>query len=312
MPDSPLSRHPTPSSPFAGGRFARLVVVLLLAVLLAACAKPRWPAITDSSSGEIMPGRWVWAELLTADVERAKTFYGAVFGWSFESLGSGERSYTLARNAGVPVAGMLFREADAGVGQSARWLGLMSTVDPAKAAASAASAGGRVLVGPKELPGRGEVALLADPEGARFGVLRALGGDPPDLFPDSGDFLWRELWARDGAAMAGFYSGLSGAQSRRVDSDNVPAPEWHLVVGGYPRAGILQEPIEGLPSAWLHYVRVDDLQATLARVAEHGGSVLLHPDGSVRGGAVAIITDPLGAALGLAEWREPVGDGGAK
>jgi predicted enzyme related to lactoylglutathione lyase len=207
---------------------------------------------------------------------------------------------------------MLYRAADIEAGQTARWLGLMSTADPEKAAAFATAAGGRVLIRPTELPGRGQVALLADPEGARFGVLRTLDGDPPDLFPDTGDFLWRELWARDGAAMADFYSALSGARSQRVDSDAVPTPEWHLLAAGYPRAGILQEPAENLPSAWLQYVRVGNLERSLARVVEHGGSVLLYPDDSIRNGAVAIITDPQGAALGLAEWRESAPAGGDK
>jgi predicted enzyme related to lactoylglutathione lyase len=156
------------------------------------------------------------------------------------------------------------------------------------------------------------VSLLADPEGARFGVLRALGGDPPDLFPVSGEFLWRELWARDAAAMADFYAALSGTRSQRVDSDAVPTPEWHLLAAGYPRAGILQEPSDGLPSAWLHYVRVDNLEQALARVVEHGGSVILYPDDGIRDGAVAIVADPQGAALGLAEWRESAVRGGDK
>ena len=43
------------------------------------------------------------------------------------------------------------------------------------------------------------MALLADPEGAPFGVIRAVDGDPADLDPVAGEWLWRELWAEHAA-----------------------------------------------------------------------------------------------------------------
>jgi predicted enzyme related to lactoylglutathione lyase len=286
------------------GRAALGATLLLAAMaLLVGCAgQPRWPAVTATPSNEHMPGRWVWVDLVTADVAQARRFYGAVFDWSFETHGRGAKAYTLVRNDGVPVAGMLHAAAvgDASA-PAATWVGLVSVDDVWHAARAAEKRGGALLVPPTELPGRGLVALLADPEGARFGLLDSSAGDPPDLFPGPGEFIWRELWSRDTDAMAAFYVEVTSAQAQPA-AGHAPV-EWHLAVAGYPRAGIVYTQVDALPAAWLQYVRVADLDDALARVRANGGSVLLAPGPQARAGTVAIIADPQGAPLGLVQWR---------
>jgi predicted enzyme related to lactoylglutathione lyase len=290
----------------------RLVCLVGALVLLAACAStPQWPGVTAQPTGETTPGRWVWAELFTADVAAARAFYGQVFGWGFRTVGDGPDAYTLIDNRGTPIAGMIHRAADADATRSARWLGLLSVASVDAAAEHARQAGGTVGVAPRQLPGRGRVALIADPEGARFGVLRSQTGDPPDVFPPPGGWLWRELWARDGAAMAAFYAPLGGYDVRLVDAGGGPA-ERRLLAGGYPRAGILELQFEGLPSAWLHYVRVANLEDTLERVRRAGGTVLVAPAPDIRQGRVALVADSLGAAVGIAEWDEAEPEAGGQ
>lgn len=292
-------------------RLAWRVVPLLLVLTLAGCASlTRWPAITSEPDSATTPGRWVWAELLTVDPEASRRFYADVFGWDIAPVGDAERSrYALARADGEPVAGILYSPKAQREGRSALWLGLMSVPSVPDALASVEAAGGETLVTPRRLWGRGEVALLGDPEGARFGVLRADGGDPPDRFPQPGHWLWHELWAKDGAAMAAFYAPVGGYQVEGPLAGEGPV-ERHLLSGGYPRAGIVDVPRNDLPSGWLHYIRVADLAATLRRAQAAGASVLLAPDPDIRQGRVAILRDPLGAAIGVAEWSEPA-DAGA-
>jgi predicted enzyme related to lactoylglutathione lyase len=282
-----------------------LVFVPLIALLLiSGCAtEPRWPAITEPANYQQTPGRWVWAELITADVAAAKAFYGAMFDWQFETLGRGEKTYTLIRHHDLPLGGIVYGPQVADVAPAARWLGLASVTDVEQAALLAAQTGGAVLVAPRELPGRGEVAVLEDPEGARFAVLDSTAGDPPDEFPAAGQFLWRELWAGDGARMAAFYAQVIGAEIDQVDA-SPPDLEWHLRAGGFPRAGVLQQTTGDLPSAWLHYVRVDNLATALKRANELGAIVVVEPDPNIRQGAVAVLIDPMGGAIGLAEWRD--------
>jgi uncharacterized protein len=48
-------------------------------------------------------GAWCWNELATTDVERARTFYGGLFGWEYEADSDG---YTTIVNAGRRIGGM--------------------------------------------------------------------------------------------------------------------------------------------------------------------------------------------------------------
>lgn len=48
------------------------------------------------------PGKFVWHELMTADAEAAKAFYGPLFGWAFEASGApmeAGKTYTIGRPA---------------------------------------------------------------------------------------------------------------------------------------------------------------------------------------------------------------------
>jgi predicted enzyme related to lactoylglutathione lyase len=65
-------------------------------------------------------------------------------------------------------------------------------------------------------------------------------------------------------------------------------------------AAIASRP-EGAPevTAWTTYVWVDDVDATVAKALEAGGSVLKEPFNALDGGRIAVIADPAGAALGI-------------
>ncbi|MEJ2310202.1 MAG: VOC family protein [Gammaproteobacteria bacterium] len=284
--------------------FLRLLLSIIALVLLAGCASnPPWPAITEEETTTSTPGRWIWAELFTSDVAEAKAFYGSVFGWQFETRGTREKPYTLVLNEGKPVAGMLRHPAAQGDALRSRWVGLVSVTNVDAATESMREAGGAVLLDPVNLPGRGKVALAADPEGARFGVLATESGDPADVMPEAGGWLWHELWAHSARNAGDFYTQTLGYSIKRA-SRAAGKVEWHLVAGGYPRAGIIEHGASGLPSAWLHYVRVADVDATIERVKKAGGSLLIAPTREFRQGRAAVIVDPMGAPMGIAEWPE--------
>jgi len=268
---------------------------------------PTWPAITEPPTGVHTPGRWVWAELFSDNVDASKTFYQDVFGWKFESTGSGKDAYTLVRAGGRPIAGIVHFAKPADAVRSARWLALLSVPDVARAAEQATASGGKVVVAPRKIPGRGDVAVLADPEGALFGVIRSAAGDPPDEFPAFNAWLWFELWSKDASRVADFY-GPVGAYTVSRQEGPGDLTELHLVAGGYPRAGVLELKRKDLPSTWLPYVRVKDLKQTLAGVERAGGRIVVEPAPDIRNGKVAVFVDPLGAAMAAAEW--PDEDGG--
>jgi len=281
--------------------------VLMLALIAAspcAAAGPTWPAITEPPTSRYVPGKWVWAELFTEDARAAVQFYGKTFGWSFQDFpsqrGPGCR---LALADGEPVGGMLEREHAYHKERGSRWLGMISVADVKAAARYAADHGGKVVAPPRFLPGRGEVALLADPEGTPFGVIRSAAGDPPDYLAEDRQWVWIELWARDPKAMAQFYSGLAG-----YEIDPVERPDgslgYFLASGGYTRCAIIPSPAPAFAPAWLPYLRVDDVKAAVAQAEQAGARVAVPPSAGIRAGRVALIVDPTGAPLGLAQLIE--------
>jgi predicted enzyme related to lactoylglutathione lyase len=247
-----------------------------------------------AESGAEHPGKVVWHDLVTPDLPRARDFYGALFGWSFEEASSG---YLLARNEGQPVAGLArLDRADA----SSHWLPLVSVPDVDRAAQLAAQRGGETLLAPFELPGRGRIAVVRDPLGAAFGVVRSASGDPADAPPPLHGFLWHEVWTDEPDVAAGFYAELAGyeAATRRVFDVDYR----YLARDGTPRVGLVEKPDAEIGNTWVVYVRVADARASAERARALGGRVLMAPRDDVRAGSVAVLADPDGAGFVVQEW----------
>ena len=259
-----------------------------------------WPAL-PGATGEIQHGKWVWNELLCPDPDAAAAFYASVFGWRSTRRGVGARAYRLAQLGDRGVAGFVRVASSETRPMSGRWVGLMSVPDLDATLVRASAAGGKTLFGPVQQLGRGRVALLADPEGTPFGVIRAVDGDPADREAAPGEFLWRELWAGEGARMAAFYRELGNYTLRRVSASG-DRDEWLLAAGETPRAGVIEKVDASVRPTWLPYLRVADLAATLRAVESAGGRVLAAPSPQRRAGRVAIVADVTGAPLGLALW----------
>jgi predicted enzyme related to lactoylglutathione lyase len=281
-------------------------LVLLACLVTAPAALPAeeryWPPVIDPPTGVRTPGKWVWADLVTHDVGRAAEFYGAVFGWTFETYGGDDDTdtYTLVLADGVPIGGMVF-DARPGDDRAAasRWVGLVSVADVGAAVAAARNGGGQVVMPARMLGARGETAVLIDPEGGVFGVVRSTAGDPPDFLGDVGEWLWIELWASDPGRLAGFYGAVAGYEPA------VPAaPDAKLafILGrdGRARAGILPRPDGVRSTAWLPYIRVASVAETIAKAEAAGARRVAGP--FARGDAtVAVLVDPVGAPVAIAQ-----------
>jgi len=282
-------------------RTALLATLALLAVA-AQAADRYWPPIVDPPTGQHTPGRWVWADLATSDVAAAADFYGKVFGWTFETYGGEDDrdTYTLVLADGLPIGGMVFDERTVkDQVPAARWIGLVSVPDVRATAAAVTQGGGKVLVAPTTLGERGETAVFRDPEGTLFGVVHATSGDPADYAADLNEWLWVDLWTADVARAEKFYRAAVGYEAVPVDAQG-PRNGVHLVSGGYARAGIMRRPDKRTTAVWLPYVRVADARATAERARAAGGKVAREPM-SIGRATVAVIVDPTGAPVGVAQ-----------
>jgi len=246
-------------------------------------------------------GRFVWFDLASDDPAGARAFYGAVFGWRFETVAGTAKDYTLIRNDEGSVAGLFRQARPPGAPVGARWLSWISVPDPALSAQRVVQLGGQVLVPPGAVSDRGTHALFRDPQGAVFGVLAASGGDPPDDPVQAGDVFWLDLLTPDPARAAAFYAALIGYEV----SESAPgeAPQRRVLSSeGIARAGIVALPPAAARPGWLPYILVDDLAAALRRVGAAGGRIVLAPRAEWLRGQLAVIVDPNGGVIGLVDW----------
>jgi predicted enzyme related to lactoylglutathione lyase len=118
------------------------------------------------------PNSFTWVELNARGVENTKPFYKKVFGWGDKSspMGEGQPSYTEWQLGAESVGGgMEWQEMPPGV--PPHWLVYFAVADPDATAKKATELGGKVNVAPQDFPG-GRFAVISDPQGAVFGILR--------------------------------------------------------------------------------------------------------------------------------------------
>jgi len=187
---------------------------------------------------------------------------------------------------------------DLGEVNESRWVGYMSVADVDRAARRVEQNGGSIYIKPKDLPERGRVAAVKDPEGAIFAILRASDGDPPDEGAIENHWLGSELWTTNPDGAREFYSSLVGYEQQLVDA-GADSKYRLLVKDEQSRAGIVKIPWEGIEPEWVPYVAVSDTAAIVEKAVKLGARVLIEPDGTNRAGAIAIIADPSGAVFAV-------------
>lgn len=118
------------------------------------------------------PGALAWDELNTRDLEAAKQFYGAVFGWTFNDEHRGEGpGYTTILLGGKPVGGMLdLNAAEVPAEVPAHWQVYFAVEDTDATVETAKQGGGGLMLEPFDTP-VGRIAILHDPFGASFAVI---------------------------------------------------------------------------------------------------------------------------------------------
>lgn len=262
------------------------------------------PPLNEPATGEFRPGKLVWIDLVTADLPGAERFYGELLGWTFARLGPASGQYSLAYHRGEPVAGLAGRDPVEGQARQARWIAYVSVADVPGTVRLVADRGGRVLIPARQVPRRGEMAVVADPDGTPFGLIRSASGDPPDFRAEPGEWIWAIYQSPDASRAAAFYQDVANYEVA-VDDRFADRQAFVLIADGFARFNVVESAADrpqGRPD-WLYFLRVPDLRAAVARAQALGAGVLLAPDAPVARGILAVISDPSGAPVGLMEWN---------
>lgn len=139
-------------------------------------------AIIASSSGDppdflAAPGEWIWSSLLSRDPGSEAAFYQRVFSYdAFDMASDDGLEHVILSSDDFARASVNAFPADA-ARRHAHWLNFIRVDNTADAAAKASALGGRVLVEPHADRHGGQVAVVADPAGAPFGLMEWTGSD---------------------------------------------------------------------------------------------------------------------------------------
>lgn len=238
--------------------------------------------MADNRASAYTEGVPCWVDAQLPDLEAGKRFYGALFGWSFD-----EKAYNRfvpARLEGEPVAA-LAPKTDGRM--PTVWTVYFATPDARALAARIKAGGGQIVIPPTQVDGLGTAALVADPEGAVFGLWQPGSHQGFGRRHETGTFVWAQLYARDTEAANVFYGGLF--------HDALFGPEADPDFG---RAAVSEVFPAEMPPHFLVHFRVADLGDALGMVTRLGGRVQVPPFGTSYGN-VAVVVDNQGASFAV-------------
>jgi predicted enzyme related to lactoylglutathione lyase len=248
------------------------------------------------------PGTFSWTDLTTTDQEAAKTFYGGLFGWVAEDMPVGDDAYySIQRKDGRDVAAISPQpppQREAGVPPA--WNSYV-TVESADAVADRAKELGATIVAPPfDVMEAGRMAAIQDPQGAYFLLWQPNQHFGAALVNAPGALSWNELASPDLDASSVFYAALFDWTVEPFEGS--PEPYLTIKNGETVNGGIRTLGSPGPPPHWLVYFAVDDLDASLAKVAELGGATHAGPI-DIGIARIAVVADPQGAMFALYDGR---------
>jgi hypothetical protein len=248
---------------------------------------------------------------MTPDPEGAKTFYDAVVGWEIGPAVEEFKGYRMIGRSDGKSAGGVMPLSDEMREHGARpvWLGYIHVPDVDQSVASIEQAGGKTFMAPFDIPNVGRIAMVADPTGAPFYVMKPAPQDAnseSDVFsPDQAEHIrWNELSTTDQDGAIDFYKRQFG-WNQEGDMDMGEMGKYAFIqANGVAIGAIMRKPPQLPVSLWTYYIGVDDIDRAIDAINAGGGQVLNGPH-EIPGGEFALnAMDPQGAPFGLVGPRK--------
>ena len=256
-------------------------------------------------------GRFIAYQLSSRELAGSCAFYRAVFRWQFDEA---------QRVTGGGPQWCRFLD-EPGAERSA-WLGYLTTPNLPDAIELAHELGGttiidahddeqlrlgraRALGGGEAQERFGRVAILRDPDGARFGLVQTRGDDPEDLAeqPAPGVIAWNVLISREPERSLHFYMHLFGWTAERHE---LPEVGTYLICEreGLATAGIVRARDDVTEGEWLSAIAVRDLDEAHAMALRLGATPRWQPTSIPQIGRFSVVFDPSGARVAMLEIDE--------
>lgn len=238
-------------------------------------------------------GTPTWIDLATPDMDGARAFYHAVFGWDYDIGGPEYAGYTTARAGQHTAAGIGSNTGPDGTVYPVIWGVFFASHDVEADVARAVELGATVLFPAMTVGEFGRMAVCFDPGGAAFSFWQAGTHIGAEVTDEPGSATWYELYASDAKQTRDFYAALLGATAEPMAGD---LEYYVLKHGDKDLAGVMQiDPAWGeIPPNWAVYFAVASADETAAVATKHGGQVL-GPIEDTPFGRMATLRDPFGA-----------------
>ena len=258
-------------------------------------------------------GNFIWYELMTTDADGAKAFYDQVVGWNIEAQSQFPNGYRMIGRSDGKFAGGVLPLTDEmqQYGAHPTWLGYIYVENVDGSVAAIERDGGKALMPAFDIPNIGRVAMVADPSGAPFYIMKPT---PPANEPEAKSDLfsvdqpqrvrWNELSSSDDDGAVAFYT----RHFRWKQEGAMPMGEmgdYRFIYANGVRVGaIMRKPPQRPVSTWTYYIGVDDIDRAAEAVTAGGGQILFGPM-EIPGGEYSLNgMDPQGAAFGLVGPRK--------
>jgi predicted enzyme related to lactoylglutathione lyase len=244
-----------------------------------------------------------WTDLWTSDVEGSRSFYGALFGWDADDPDPQFGGYFIFNRMGTQIAGAMGDMGDQKATNT--WSVYLATDDAAKTVELAEAAGATVVSPAMAVGDLGTQVVLLDPTGAHVGAWQPATFPGFRMLNEHAAPSWFELLTSDYKAAVAFYRDIFHWETQEIsDTDEFRYTVLKDPSGEGELAGIMDASnflADGAGSHWKVYWEVADIDTTVAKVLELGGSVE-QPVQDTPYGRLAGVADPAGAGFSL---RQP-------
>jgi predicted enzyme related to lactoylglutathione lyase len=117
------------------------------------------------------PNTFCWNELASKDVKQSIEFYTTLFGWTTEQMETANGPYQVIKN-GEDFNGGMMQITEAWGDVPPHWSVYFAVEDCDASCEKIKSLGGKVVHGPFDAENVGRIAVVADPQGAGFMIMK--------------------------------------------------------------------------------------------------------------------------------------------
>jgi uncharacterized protein len=218
-----------------------------------------------------------WIDVMVPDPGAAREFYSGLFGWDIQDGPPEAGGYLMCMMNGRPAAAISPKPE--GNPFPNVWSTYLASDDVDATVARATEAGAQIMMEPMDVMTAGRIAFAIDPTGAPFGIWQ--GGDHlgVGVYNEPGAVVWNEVMTRDYEGAKAFYGTVFGYTFEEMDGGLTyctvkRAADGAVVAGlGELDAGTPAE----IPPSWGVYFLVEDCDASAARAAELGATIVREP-----------------------------------